>query len=207
MGGPSFIPPKWRRPAPLGYPSAIDLVGGVAAPMLAGFSLASVILVSDDAANFRWPGATTLGLAIAAVSLVGAVQCAFNARQYIWSAAEVLAWWPDMQENSEREERLRAEQDAAFRRWQVWTTWTRRTYALGILALLAALALALPPQHAMGLQGSLRWAASGVAFLACASEACWIVVNARRAHGASKPEEHRQRRWMKSSTSQPGSLR
>jgi hypothetical protein len=155
--------------------------------MLAGFSLASVVLVSEGAANFRWPGAAMLGLAIAAISLIGAVQCAFNARQYIWSATDVLEWWPDMQENSEREDQLRAEQDAAFRRWQVWTTWTRRTYALGILALLAALALALPPQHAMGMQGSLRWAASGVAFLACASEACWTVVNSRRAHRRDQP--------------------
>jgi hypothetical protein len=155
----------------------MDSVGSVAAPLLAGFSLASVIVISDDAANFRWPGAAMLGLAIAAVMFIGAVQCAFNARQYIWSAADVLAWWPDMKENSPREERLRSEQDWAFRRWQAWTAWTSRSYELGILALLAALALALPPQHAMSAQGSLRWAASGVAFAACIGETIWIVVN------------------------------
>jgi hypothetical protein len=180
-----FIPPKWRKPAPLGYANAIDSVGGVAAPLLAGFSLASVIVVSDDAANFRWPGAAMLCLAIAAVMLVGTVQCAFNARQYIWSGAEVQAWWPDMKEKSEREERLREEQDWAFRRWQAWTTWTRRTYELGILALLVALALALPPQHGMGIQGGLRWVASSVVFAACAGEVAWIAANLWRAsHGS-----------------------
>jgi hypothetical protein len=178
---PVFIPPKWRKPAPLGYANAIDSVGSVAAPLLAGFSLASVIIISDDAVNFRWPGAAILGLAIAAVTLVGAVQCAFNARQYIWSGTDVREWWPDMEENSKREQLLRAEQERAFYRWQTWTAWTRRTYEMGILALLAALALALPPQHAMGIQGSLRWAGSGVAFAACAGEVCWIAANSWRA--------------------------
>jgi hypothetical protein len=176
VAGPVFISPKWRKPTPLGYANAIDSVGGVAAPLLAGFSLASVIVISEDAGSFRWPGAAILGFTIAAVMLIGTVQCAFNARQYIWSGADVRAWWPDMKENSEREERLRAEQDWAFGRWQTWTAWTRGTYALGILALLIALAFALPP-HNLGTQDGLRWTASGVAFAASAGEACWIVTN------------------------------
>jgi hypothetical protein len=169
--------PVWRKPAPLGYANAIDSVGGVAAPLLAGFSLASVIVISQDAENFRWPGAAILGFTISAVALVGTVQCGFNARQYIWSGADVLAWWPDLKENSEQEERLRAEQAWAFGRWQAWTAWTRRTYALGIFALLTALAFALPPHHNLGLQGSLRWTATGIAFAASAGMACWIVAN------------------------------
>lgn len=177
MAEPPFISAKWRKPAPLGYATAIDSVGGVAAPLLAGFSLASVIVISEDARNFRWPGAAILGLTIAAVALVGTVQCAFNARQYIWSAADVRAWSPDLKDNSDLEKRLRVEQDWAFGRWQAWTEWTRRTYALGILALLTALAFALPPDHNAGIQGGLRWTASGLAFAASAGEACWIVTN------------------------------
>lgn len=197
MAGPAFTSPKWRKPAPLGYANAIDSVGGVAAPLLAGFSLASVIVISDDAENFRWPGAAILGFTIAAVALVGSVQCAFNARQYIWSGADVAAWWPDMKEDSEREEQLRAEQDWAFGRWQAWTAWTRGTYALGILALLTALAFALPPHHDLGIEGSLRWAASGIAFAASAGEACWIVTNfwqasrKERARRGASPTEAR----------------
>jgi hypothetical protein len=52
VAGPVFISPKWRKPTPLGYANSIDSVGGVAAPLLAGFSLASVIVISQDAANF-----------------------------------------------------------------------------------------------------------------------------------------------------------
>jgi len=180
MGGTGFVPPKWRKPAPLGYANAIDSVGAVASPLLAGFSLASVILVSDDASNFRWPGAVMLALAIAAVLLIGTVQCSYNARQYLWSSADVLNWWPDMKEGSEREQLLRGEQSDAFNRWESWTRWTRITYDGGIVALLAGLALALPPQHGVGMQNILRWTASGVTFAACAGEVFWIIAAARR---------------------------
>ena len=175
MSATAFVRPKWRKRAPLGYGNAIDSVGTVASPLLAGFSLASVIVVSDDAANFRWPGGAIFALTIAAVALIGAVQCAFNARQYLWSGADVLAWWPDMKEGSEREKLLRDEQAVAFHRWAAWSKWTRRAYNCGILALLAGLALASPPAHGASVQADLRWAAAGVAIVACAGEAFWII--------------------------------
>jgi hypothetical protein len=50
-------------------------VGNVAAPLLAGFSLTSVIVVSEDAGKFRWADAAIVSLAIAAVALIVAVQC------------------------------------------------------------------------------------------------------------------------------------
>jgi hypothetical protein len=197
VGSTRFVSPKWRKPAPLGYASAMDSLGSVAAPLLAGFSLASLVAISDDAPNFRWPGAAILSLVIAAIALIGAVQCSFNARQYIWSAAEVVEWWPDMEEGSPREVRLRNEQDLAFRRWKAWVKWARTTYDVGILSLLTALALTIPPPHSAGIQSSLRWGASGVAFAACACDAAWIVLAiARRSregrHHGNLPEERRE---------------
>ena len=100
MAGPAFVPPKWRKPAPLGYGNAIDSVGTVGSSLLAGFSLASVILVTSAAEQFRWPGAAVLALATAAVVLIASVQFTYNTRQFLWSAAEVRDW-PEMQENSE----------------------------------------------------------------------------------------------------------
>jgi hypothetical protein len=52
-----------------------ESVGNVAAPLLAGFSLASVIMVSEDAGKFRWPDATILSLTVAAIALITAVEC------------------------------------------------------------------------------------------------------------------------------------
>ena len=74
MAGPAFVPPKWRKPAPMGYGNAIDSVGTVGSSLLAGFSLASVIVVTSAAGQFRWPGAAVLALATAAVVLIAAVQ-------------------------------------------------------------------------------------------------------------------------------------
>jgi hypothetical protein len=176
VGEPAFVPPKWRKPAPLGYGSAIDSLGSVAAPLLAGFSLASVIIVSDDSVNFRWPGAVVLALAIAAVALIGSVQCAYYARQYLWSGAEVSDWWPEMKADTGLETLLRREQAEAFYRWGGWIRWARTTYDFGIMALLAGLGLGLVPLHDSGFQSSLRWAAVSVAFVACVGEAAWIVI-------------------------------
>ena len=168
----------------------MDSVASVAAPLLAGFSLASVIVVSDDAANFRWPGAAILALAIGAVALIGSVQCAYNARQYLWSGAEVSDWWPEMTADSALETLLRDEQAEAFHRWEIWARWARVTYNLGILALLAGLGLGLAPPHGRGFQENLRWAAVIVAFAACAGEALWIVTASWR----RSVDDHRHRR-------------
>jgi len=56
--GPAFVPPNWRKPAPLGYGNAIDSVGTAGSSLLAGFSLAPVIVVTSEAGTFRWPGAS-----------------------------------------------------------------------------------------------------------------------------------------------------
>jgi hypothetical protein len=78
--GLAYVPPKWRKPAPLGYGNAIDSVGAVGSSLLAGFSLASVIVVTSEAGKFRWPGAAILALTTAAVLLIAAVQCTYNTR-------------------------------------------------------------------------------------------------------------------------------
>ena len=52
----------------------VKAVGDVAAPLLAGFSLASVITVTAPIDQFRWPGGVILLLTIAAVAFISAVR-------------------------------------------------------------------------------------------------------------------------------------
>ena len=148
MTGPAFVPPKWRKPAPLGYGNAIDSVGTVGPSLLAGFSLASVLVVTSEAGKFRWPGAAVLALTTAAVLLIASVQCTYNTRKLLWSGADVNHWWPELQEHSELEARLREEQAEAFGRWQFWAKWARTANGAGVLVLLAGLALSLPYRRA-----------------------------------------------------------
>lgn len=175
MAKPQFIPPKWRKPAPLAYGSALDMVSSTAAPLLAGFSLASVIVVADDAVAFRWPGVAMLGLAAAAIFMVTAVQCGFHARTYLWSASDVADWWPELKPDTPLEDRLRDDQHGAYARWRKWATATVVAYNAGLLSFLAGLAVSLPPKSGVGVQETLRWVTASIVVVACIVEVVLIV--------------------------------
>ena len=183
MGKPKSKPPKSEPTLP-GYMKQVDAISTVASPLLAGFSLASVIIVSNDANNFRWPGWAMLALTIAAIMLFVALQFGFMARLY----------QPDVKEGPDRQRLLRlegkgfGEQGKVFRPWWAWTVGARVAHYCGIVTLLLGLSLALPPpQPDNGGQGSWRWAASGVAFAACLGELTWIIYSRLKGRNTNKP--------------------
>jgi hypothetical protein len=153
----------------------MDSVGTVASPLLAGFALASVVVISDDSGNFRWPGAGILALSVAAVLFLGALEASFNGRRYIWSPADVAAWWPEVQAGSVDEALLRAEQRQAFDRWSQWAGWARRLYNGALLALLAGLGCVIPPPPSTHAETALRWGAAGVVAAAFIAELGWML--------------------------------
>jgi hypothetical protein len=66
---------------------------------LAGFSLASVVVIADGADHFRWPGVAVLILTFASVMLLVSVQEARRAaRYYEWNSRKWRLWirTPDM---------------------------------------------------------------------------------------------------------------
>jgi uncharacterized membrane protein YdbT with pleckstrin-like domain len=67
-------------PSPYGAPAAIEMMGSVAAPLLAGFSLTLLILVITNSDAFRWPGLVLVAFAVSAVTLISVVQFTFWAR-------------------------------------------------------------------------------------------------------------------------------
>src|SRR5215472_16960269 len=117
----------------------INSVGTVTLPLLAGFSITSVVIVSDDAGNFRWPGATILALSCAALVLVVAVQCAYHAHVYL------------------------SKEDPDHKKGLRWARRTRWFYDVGLGGVLIGVALVVVPHHATGLQAGFRWAAFGLA--------------------------------------------
>jgi len=52
-----------------------------------------------------------------AVRRIGRSGFTYDTRQFLWSPADVRAWWPDMHEGSELEARLREEQPESFAHW------------------------------------------------------------------------------------------
>lgn len=197
---------RWSKPNPLGYGAAMDSLGTVACPLLAGFAFASVIVISDDFRNFRWPGTAILALSIAAISFFGALEASFNSKRYIWSPEDVSKWWPEIVvepesagpeerrvDGSYTAERLRGEQRTAFRRWRRWAAWSRRMYNCGVLALLVGLSFAIAPPPGAHAGAALRWVSAGVVFAALIVELVWMVAvsNRLRRPTASSAESSR----------------
>jgi hypothetical protein len=97
-------------------PDGVSTMASVAAPMLAGFTIALAGVVAQAAEKFRWPSAALLVLAVAAILLINAVQAGF------WSQRPV-----------------------ALEKIRFWRTAASFSYDAGIVVLLVGLALVLAP--------------------------------------------------------------
>ncbi len=160
----------------------VDSIGSATLPLLAGFSTTSVVVVSDDAGNFRWPGATILALAIASVVLIAAIQFAYHARIYLseWSGQKDREPLPSPSQASGSDDAGKqnansAQQKSDYELGLRWTKWTQRAYHIGIVTLVLGLALAVAPHGTTGAEGTLRWCAFGLAAVTCAVEAIYVV--------------------------------
>ncbi len=172
--------PRWRRPSPLGYGPAIDAMGNVAAPLLAGFSVATLGIVLTAEQSLRWPGAVLICLTAAAAFFVMCLQCGFHARQHLYSPADAAAWWEKSDLEARRDD-IQAEQEHDYQIWLIWMNRTRRLYNFGIYALWVGIGIALvPPSRESMAEASCRWAAVGVAVAALLAELLWSGVPAAR---------------------------
>ena len=122
-------------------------VGDVAAPLLAGFSFTAIVTLSNETGQHRWLGWTLLAFTVATVSLITALE-------------------------SSKYTRDKSKSEATRKRMEGWT---RNFYHLGIVAVLLGLGLALAPQHGKGLQDTVQWVASVVAFVSCGVAAAMSV--------------------------------
>lgn len=166
--------PTWKTPAPYGYQGAINSAGTTAAPLLAGFTITLIGLVINRSVQLRLPGLSLLLLTSAVVCLLAAVQCAYSARQYVVTPAELEAWWPD-HDIEGRWEQIRGIQFGHAALFARWVKRFRISYHAGVLFVLAAITAVLIPKHSFDLV-SARAAAVGVAALGTVLEALWIAV-------------------------------
>jgi hypothetical protein len=171
-------PQLWKKPVPLGYGQAIDAMTNVAAPLLAGFSITVIAAVAAASDKFRWPGAALCALALAVVLLVASLQFGFTARQHLYSAADVAAWWSqeDLAQPL-RSERLQGEQHIDYTSWRQWSFKAIIAYNAGITALAIGVALVLvPPPSVHHFEAVLRWIAAAVAVAGAFGGIVWGAV-------------------------------
>lgn len=151
---------------------SLDAMAGVAAPLLAGFSIAFIGLVISSAPAFRWPGWTLLSLTVSGLLLITAVQGGFWVRHYRPDVAneDRLSW------------------NLALPEYQRWLRVTRWAYNSGIALLLLGLALALYPR-AHDPAAPWRVVAAVVAGAAAVGEIVWALLARRSVLGTSRPPE------------------
>jgi hypothetical protein len=166
---------RWDVPYPYGQAAAIDSMGGIAAPLLAGFAVTIALLVFSTPHAFRFVSLTLGLLVVAAFALIAALQFTFRARQYSVTPAEIEVWWPDAK-SPERRQELEHEQRehrAAYKRWSNKARWA---YNAGILLFVCGLTAALFPPGSIG---GARLLVIVLALLAAAAEFCWIANDAK----------------------------
>jgi hypothetical protein len=141
--------PNWSLPGYFGRAAAIDGMGTVAAPFLAGIAIALAVLVISNPTDFGEEGMSLFALVLATTALVSCVECAFWARQYAVTPSQFLEWGPP--DNGW----LEAEQAAALASFESWSKWARRAYNFGILGFAWAIVAMLVP--AGGLKDASDW--------------------------------------------------
>jgi MFS family permease len=172
-------PRVWNRRRPINYPKQIEMAGGIAAPLLAGFSLTTVtqlVIGQDHPWLSEW--ATAL-FALAAVLLVYALQFSATALGYSATPSERLDYSP---EAASKPEILRVIRNRQWEEMELRAKYTSRTkycYNFGLLAFLAGIGLLLVPHQ----RWPWPWGLFVGVIIVGASlivEVMWIFSNAQR---------------------------
>jgi hypothetical protein len=160
-------------PDPYGFAAAIDGVGTIASPLLAGISAALVVLVISSAPDFDWGDVAIFFLTGATLSLLAAVQCAFWARQYSVTPSELQEWWGPALQDAKRLEAVQDEQEALSKTYGKWSKRVRRYYNLGLLLLLIAIPVLLVPSGGLEKASDGRLMGFALAVIALMAELFW----------------------------------
>ena len=165
----------WVTPYLYGEAEALNSMGTIAAPLLAGFSLAAMVqTLTITKSQARWPDAALLLFMVAAVLFVTTVQAMFWARGYQATPQQIKEWWPDA-DDAERMELLRREQKRHAAGFRMWSNRARITYSFALLCLLAALTLLAVPPPSQESASVLRWLAVAVGAAAFIAESVWTM--------------------------------
>lgn len=165
----------WETPDLYGQAEALNSMGTIAAPLLAGFSLAAMVqTITINTNEARWPDVALLLFMLAAVLFVTTVQTTFWARMYQVSPKEIMDWWPDANPiHPERLKLLRDEQKVHATGFRMWSNRARVTYNIALLCLLAALTVLAIPAESHGQAPVWRWLAVAVGGMAFIAEVIW----------------------------------
>jgi hypothetical protein len=135
-----------RPPNPYGRFATTDGLGGVAAPLLAGFAVTMVALIVQIADDVRWPDVSLALLGAAAVLLLQVVQLNARARGYAVTPAQAREWYPEIERDPARASLVDWELQHHMDCWRELVRHARWRYNLAIILLLCGIAVMLVPE-------------------------------------------------------------
>jgi hypothetical protein len=172
----SGVNPGPTPPDPYGLFATADGLGGVAAPLLAGFAITMIALVVQIASDLRWPDMSLVLLGAAAVLLLQVVQLSARARGYAVTPAQAREWYPGIEHNPDRARVVNWELRHHMECWRDLVRRARGRYNLAIVSLLSGIAVLLVPRKSAELT-AVRGLAIAVVGLGAAIEAAAVVAD------------------------------
>jgi hypothetical protein len=164
----SDVNPGPTPPDPYGLFATADGLGGVAAPLLAGFAITMVALVVQIASDLRWPDVSLV--------LLQVVQLSARARGYAVTPAQAREWYPGIEHNPDRARVVNWELRHHMECWHDLVRRARGRYNLGIVLLLGGIAVLLVPRKSAELT-AMRGLAIAVVGLGAVIEAAAAVAD------------------------------
>lgn len=177
-----------KPPRPYGLFATAEGLGGLAAPLLAGFAITLLALVLQVESALLAPDWGMLLLGVAALLMLQVVQLNARARGYAVTPADVESWYPELDKRPERRHVIEWELRHYQACWRTLIARARIRYNLGVVVLLAGTAVILVPADAG------RWTV--VRVLAVAVLALGALGEAAAALG-SWARTRRRKRWAK----------
>jgi hypothetical protein len=176
--GPRDPEPLYPIPVFYGEAAATEFMGGIAAPLLAGASVAIVGVIVQQPGSLRHPGVTLFLLVLASCFLIMSVQFGFLARRHHSTPADIEQWLKPLTGDALVEQvRDDLTDDAALLGW--WSDFARYAYGGGVVLLWTGIGFAvLPPADAD--EAAWRCAASIAAYVMAGLEVAWLAVSRLR---------------------------
>jgi hypothetical protein len=173
--GTSQTSSPWERPQRFGYHETLRGLGGVVAPLLTGFSLATIavlVTASDRPPLSDW---AEFALGASAAALLFGMQTSFLALSRNPSPAEILSWQPETAVNDDELLNAREAQAATFANMTRLWNLSAPAYDAGItLFLFGLLFLLIPHAKSWSVAHGFAVAAVGIALL---GEMWWALAN------------------------------
>jgi hypothetical protein len=181
-------------PVPYGAFAVVDALGGVAAPLFAGFAVTLIALVVQISPMLRYPDVALVLFALAAVLFLQVVQLNARSRGYAVAPTQLREWHPDF-EDPDRQRVLAWELTNHRACWVHLVRRTRQRYNVAILAMLLGLIVILVPRASFT---PWRWTAIAVLGVVTLVEVLELAdqLLRGRANGRLLAAIHRLTRWV-----------